>query len=275
MCIAILNNGSELTKQELQNCWISNDDGAGMLFIENDKLVACKYPNADGYGKAEASFDEFYADYREAFARSKSIGMPMLLHFRIATHGFDEKYLHPFFISEDVGMIHNGVITGFGSKEVSDTAEFAQELSTLPESMLSSVAFLDTKFVYNAIYEYIGDYNKLVFMDKHGDVSIFNEQAGHWVGDNWFSNDSYKSLTRYHGHVAKGSVKDWGIVDDFDWYDKYATEPYIEDKTYPCSTCNEETLVDWDACCVTCGHYVVAAESDVIEKMEMDEDLIL
>jgi len=196
MCIAILNNGNELTRDELANCWISNDDGAGMLFIENNKLVACKYPNADGYGKAGESFNEFYADYREIYKRSVDNNTPVLLHFRIATHGFDPAYLHPFFISDNVGMIHNGIIDGYGSKDVSDTAEFSQELATLPSTMLGDVSFLEIPFVYNMIYLAIGTYNKLVFMDDKGQWTIFNEDKGHWVGDNWFSNDSYKSLNR-------------------------------------------------------------------------------
>jgi hypothetical protein len=276
MCIAILNNGNELTRDELANCWISNDDGAGMLFIENNKLVACKYPNADGYGKAGESFNEFYAEYREIYKRSVDNNTPVLLHFRIATHGFDPAYLHPFFISDNVGMIHNGIIDGYGSKDVSDTAEFSQELATLPSTMLGDVSFLEIPFVYNMIYLAIGTYNKLVFMDDKGQWTIFNEDKGHWVGDNWFSNDSYKSLTRYHGNVAKGGVYDAFDDEDDEWWIKYNAEPFIKDKSYHCDLCDEQTLVDWDACCVNCGQYITESENDVINKaVEEGENFII
>ena len=36
MCIAILNNTEQpLTKKTLKNCWVANNDGAGLLYSEN------------------------------------------------------------------------------------------------------------------------------------------------------------------------------------------------------------------------------------------------
>lgn len=272
MCIAILNNGVKLSKQELENCWLSNDDGAGMLFIENEKLVVCKYPNEDPYGKAGKSFDEFYTDYLEVYENSSKANKPVVLHFRIATHGFSDAYLHPFLVSDNVGLVHNGIISGYGTKDISDTAEFAQEIGTLPASMLKDLSFLDVEFVFNSIYNIIGDHNKVVFMDKNGDFEILNEDKGHWVGNNWFSNDSYKSLVKYHGNVAKGTAfYDYEVDEDYDKYTWATNKPYITDKNYECDLCEEETMVDWDSCCVECGSYIISAESDVIEKAIQEE----
>jgi len=269
MCIAILNNGKKLTKTELENCWISNDDGGGMLFIENGKLVASKYPNNDKYGVAGESFNEMYQDYLKVYEMSSH---PILLHFRIATHGFSDAYLHPFPVGDHVGLIHNGIIDGYGSKEMSDTADFAQELATLPTSMLSNLSFLDIPFIYNAIYEIIGTHNKLVFMDDSGDYVIFNEDKGHWVDKNWFSNDAYKTRITYRGNMA---MYDYDSIEkkydyDKDWWSNYRAEPYI-DNEYDCTLCEGKVKVDVDACCVDCGSFIIQAESDVINKMMLEE----
>ena len=135
MCIAILNNGKKITRQELSNCWVSNDDGAGMLYIDNGKLAIFKQPNRDGYNVSGRDFDTFVKEYDRIYKLSKDSDMPILIHFRIATHGLDPAYLHPFLVSENVGLIHNGIIYGYGTRDVSDTYEFTNELSTLPESL--------------------------------------------------------------------------------------------------------------------------------------------
>jgi hypothetical protein len=169
-------------------------------------------------------------------------------------------------------LIHNGIIDGYGSKELSDTADFAQELATLPTSMLSNLSFLDIPFIYNAIYEIIGTHNKLVFMDDSGDYVIFNEDKGHWVDKNWFSNDAYKTCTTYRGNVA---MYDYDSIEkkydyDKDWWSNYRAEPYI-DNEYDCTLCGGKVKVDEDACCVDCGSFIIQAESDVINKMMLEE----
>jgi predicted glutamine amidotransferase len=153
MCIAILNNGKKLTRKELSNCWVSNDDGAGMLYIDNGKLAVFKQPNHDGFNVAGRDFDNFVNEYDRVYTMSKASNNPVLIHFRIATHGLDPAYLHPFLVSDNVGLIHNGIIYGYGTRDVSDTAEFAQELATLPKSMTADVKFLDIDFISNSILD--------------------------------------------------------------------------------------------------------------------------
>ena len=291
MCIAILNNGKKLSRQELSNCWTSNDDGAGLLYIEDGKLVAFRQANEDLYDTAGLDFDKFMAEYERVYKMSRASHTPVLLHFRIATHGLTPEYLHPFFISDSVGLIHNGIIRGYGDNEFSDTWEFANELATLPASMTGSVDFLDVPFISGAILDKLANYNKVVFMDDTGEYRIFNAQLGHWSGQNWFSNDAYKTRKAYFGSTVM-TKRDPDLLDEKAWNDSFkATSQYIdpyeddwygfgkpkgkgviddeifiEDKTYKCSCCEMETWVNEDSCCVDCGAYIIEAEDDVIMK---------
>jgi hypothetical protein len=307
MCIAILNNGKKLSRQELSNCWVSNDDGAGLLYINDGVLTAFKQPNHDGFNVAGADFDKFTKEYDRVYKLSRESNTPVLLHFRIATHGLDPAYLHPFFVSDKVGLIHNGIIYGYGTRDVSDTAEFANELATLPDTMTHSVEFLDNPFISNSILDKLESSNKVVFMDDTGDYRIFNAQLGHWNKGNWFSNDAYKTRKTYYGSTEKKSTPgtqvksqsyynsvDWDAIDEKSWNDSFKArndhydeleedwhgfgksafkpdpawaKPFITDKMYGCGTCQSDVMVDEDSCCVTCGQYMTEAEGDVVNKM--------
>jgi predicted glutamine amidotransferase len=306
MCIAILNNGKKLSRQELSNCWVSNDDGAGLLYVDNGVLKAFKQPNHDGFNVAGADFNKFVKEYDRVYAMSQHSKMPVLLHFRIATHGLDPAYLHPFFVSDNVGLIHNGIIYGYGTRDVSDTAEFANELATLPDTMTHNVDFLDNPFISNSILDKLESSNKVVFMDNTGEYRIFNAQLGHWSKGNWFSNDAYKTRKTYYGSLEKKSTPgtqvksqayydtqfDWDAIEESEWNKSFGVNddwyghgkaaakttdplwdmPYIDDKTYACHTCASETFVNEDSCCLVCQSYIAEAESDVVDKMLAEDD---
>ena len=287
MCIAIMNAGKMLPKKKLSNCWTYNDDGAGMLFIQDGKLVAEKFPNTGGN-----SFDEFYQRYTEV-KRSASGEQPMLLHFRIATHGMSEEYLHPFFVTNELGLVHNGVIRGFGTKDKSDTAEFTELLSTIPNV---SMEMLDNMFIEDAIYEYLGGTNKLIFLDDKGEYRIFGEKLGEWIGDNWFSNDSHTKAIRYYGSTAVSSgssyMYDWGQDDGYfddeediktynesffpnpdelsdvdDFIDFTAQAPV--QGTYDCNVCGtQDTDVNYNSECMKCNSYLLDAVDEVMDLWE-------
>ena len=284
MCIAILNDGKMLPKKKLQNCWNNNDDGAGMLYIQDGQLQVEKFPNTGG-----DSFTQFFDRYTTV-KTSPSGDLPMLLHFRIATHGMSDEYLHPFLVTEQLGLIHNGVISGFGTKDKSDTAEFAQLVGTIPGVTIDT---LDVPFVEDSIFTYLGSSNKVVFMDDTGDYRIFNEQLGEWIGNNWFSNDSHSRAVRYYGSTAvTGSSKyayDWD--DDYDevaaYNASFGLEPYegmtleqLDDiafdtqaptqGTYDCPVCKtENTRVNFNSECMDCGAYLLDAVDEVYEMWDM------
>jgi hypothetical protein len=290
MCIAILNAGKRIKKDKLSNSWHNNDDGAGILYIADGTLVAEKFPND---GDSNANFELFYARYLEV--HSKYGDLPMLIHFRIATHGLTPEYLHPFFVSDTVGFVHNGIIYGLGSKDKSDTSDFADLLSTL---VVPSVATLDNPFIDESIYRFIEDSSKLIFLDNTGDYRIFNEGLGHWVGENWFSNGThnYKPLTKWGkwndgfgyastsgGHAVKYDSQYWDDIEDgramypYDKdYDTYSAEDFDYDAPfssgeYKCGECDTVARVNFNSECTTCGCYVPSAVDDVMHKLELLE----
>jgi predicted glutamine amidotransferase len=115
MCIAILNTkkAGRLPKSHIKNSWENNDMGAGLLWSNKGKLNVFK----------TYDYDDFLDKYNEV--RSDKATGNIVLHFRIATSGYNgEHNLHPFLVSDDLGFVHNGVISGLGNKDFSDTYEF-------------------------------------------------------------------------------------------------------------------------------------------------------
>lgn len=173
MCLAIYNHSKTIDYESLSNAWDNNSDGAGLLYIVKNKLRVFK-----SYDKK--AFIRTYMDIR------KKNDEPMLIHFRIATSGFKGKEnLHPFLVSPDLGFIHNGIISDLGDTQHSDTWELNEILKKLPN-------FLVDENIKKLIKVALGTYNKVVFLDNFGNVSFFNEDAGHWVGSDWYSNSTYK-----------------------------------------------------------------------------------
>ena len=189
MCIAILNQkiGGTLSSTTIYNSWENNDMGAGLLWNNsNNELLSFK----------TYDYDEFYDKYTEL--REDDDVHNIVLHFRIATSGVNGIHnLHPFLVNDDLGFVHNGVISGLGNKEFSDTYEFNDMLKGFSHDFVSCQT---TKAL---LEEYIG-YSKLVFLRSNGDFDIFNEDLGHWDSGNWYSNDSYKAVNNW---VYAGSKK--------------------------------------------------------------------
>jgi hypothetical protein len=222
MCIAILNNGTPVTKKHLKNSWDSNFDGAGLMWAQDGKMHTYKRPNKF----KEADFEEFYATYQRVLSQ-RDADTPVGIHFRIATHGKTSKFLHPFPVSENVYLMHNGVLSGLGTQDYSDTAKLADLLSKLPAEMTKSVdALLSNDFVYTALASMCGASNKLIFMDNTGDFEIIGVKLGHWTDDNWYSNDSYKNTgVRYYGSEAVYDWKNWAKTGNYGKVGSHSAAP--------------------------------------------------
>lgn len=194
MCIAILNNTSKpLTKKTLKNCWIANNDGGGLLYVENRELKVFKEMN---------NFKVLMKEYRRIIEEIKP--SYIVLHFRIATHGrVNLENCHPFLVTDKLGFVHNGVITNTsvaGEFDKSDTNVFNERI----------LQKLDRDFIYSdvgkeLIKEYIG-WSKLIFLDNEENPLIIGELKGDWDDGNWFSNGSYKDkeVSTYSGHGGGG-----------------------------------------------------------------------
>lgn len=177
MCIAIMKSeNKKINKTTLQRCYDSNPDGAGFMFAADKKLTVKK-----GY----FTFKEFYKDYKPH--ENKQV----LLHFRIKTHGpIDKNNCHPFLVNSGLGFIHNGIISGYGDNKQSDTIDFNKSILQKIVSKHGNMGLFDDPMV--ELIENVIGYSKLVFLDRHGNYRIMNEDKGHWNNGVWYSNNSYK-----------------------------------------------------------------------------------
>ncbi len=195
----------------IENMWYNNDDGAGFMYAK------------DGNVHIEKGF-MILKDFKDALKRlEKSIdttSAPMVLHFRITTHGGTSAgNCHPFPITEKLPLLqmtkskatlavaHNGIIDIKPSKkDISDTMEYIitqlTPLYQLKKDFYKQPA--GKKLVYNFIK------SKMAFLDGSGRI----ETVGDFIaGDDglMYSNSSYKARTVYYN---------WDIWDDYSlqWY---------------------------------------------------------
>ena len=216
MCVAIYKPmGAELpTKNDLYNCYLSNQDGAGFAYWRNNKIHIKK-----GY----MDFESFYNDFlNENFQKDENV----FIHFRIATHGLvDGGNTHPFPVTNNFDdmrktnneysgkcLIHNGIfhygdnVIKSYSKIISDTMLFSrllfehlnnlsfknkmEEQLNLEESVAKTLFnHKSTDFLNENINKKIG-YSKVAIMNEDGSVNIF----GNWIEHNgvYYSNNSYQ-----------------------------------------------------------------------------------
>ena len=195
MCIAIYKPEDKvLSLATLKECYTSNPDGAGFMYAENKKLHI---------EKGFFSFQSFY----DAFKKHEN--KQAVIHFRIKTHGkIDTTNCHPFAVNNAIGFVHNGIISGFGDANHSDTIGFNQSILQPLVSKWGNLALFQDPII-DLIEGRIG-YSKLVFLDRHGNHKIMNEHKGTWDDGVWYSNDSYKP------YVAPVTTYDWKDS-KYDW----------------------------------------------------------
>jgi len=195
MCIAIYKPEDKvLSLATLKECYTSNPDGAGFMYAENKKLHI---------EKGFFSFQSFY----DAFKKHET--KQTVIHFRIKTHGkIDTTNCHPFAVNNAIGFVHNGIISGFGDANHSDTIGFNQSILQPLVSKWGNLALFQDPII-DLIEGRIG-YSKLVFLDRHGNHKIMNEHKGTWDDGIWYSNDSYKP------YVAPVTTYDWKDS-KYDW----------------------------------------------------------
>lgn len=212
MCIAILNKQGKLSKETLKNSFDNNEMGAGLLWNYEGKLNTFK----------TYKFNTLLQNYNEL--RNRRNTGTIVLHFRIATSGVNGKEnLHPFIVNQNLGFVHNGVISGLGNVKHSDTYQFNEILKGFKHDFINC----NTSKMF--IQNYIGSGSKLVFLDNQGNSTIINENKGHWDKDklNWFSNDSYKAVNNYKWHGSTKIYNDSKIdifeeKEESDYWDTFA-----------------------------------------------------
>ena len=173
MCMAIFQPKDKIVSKEYCDSFAkSNDDGFGFAFVDNsNKLIINK----------TIIYNDFYKEYVSCCKQygSKS---PFLIHFRMGTSGLDNQdNCHPFYVDDNLCVIHNGVFSEFnGDKNLSDTNIFVRDvLKDIGQDIFTNSA------MQALIEDYIGTWNKLVFMNNKKEYIIFNEKEGKWEEGIW------------------------------------------------------------------------------------------
>lgn len=238
ICIAILKKqGVQAPTMEiLKQCFTRNKDGAGITWLENNKLHIKK-----GF-MTWAEFETFYKEFEEAH---NTTDMLIGYHFRITTHGgTNAQNCHPFPVSEVMAdlkeiefvkeegrvVIHNGIISPFSSSygNDSDTQKFIQKF-------LVHIDKADSRWYNNvhtvkAVEEILG--SKLAVLDVDGSSTVMGSG---WIEDNgvWYSNSTYKKSTYSYGGYGGYNSKAYGYddYDDEDYWEKYYGYSYSKTST--------------------------------------------
>jgi predicted glutamine amidotransferase len=202
MCIIVAKPiGAEVDMDTLQICGDNNGDGCGYAFHDGDKIQVRKFLST------EALLTSYQDVVKTQFTEKDT---PAILHFRIATEGaINKDNCHPFKISDDLIMAHNGTIKGIDLIEgATDSESFAKNyLSFLTPDLLqrNSVQRLIKKDL---------TFNKLAFLDSDGRITILNMEKGELDDSTgvWYSNTSYKCYRRsYYGGAGYNDWHNYGV----------------------------------------------------------------
>jgi predicted glutamine amidotransferase len=162
--------------------WDTNSDGAGIMYALDNKVYIEK-----GFMKL-ADMDKAIKNLSKKLKKKDMTltDLPMVLHFRITTHGgTSPEMTHPFPISSqekhlkaldltcDLALAHNGIITSVPVQAgLSDTATYIA-------NVLTPLAYLNKDFYMNkegkAIMENTIGASKFAILDKNGTIETIGD----------------------------------------------------------------------------------------------------
>jgi len=242
MCIIFYNpDGTKYDKRELRNAADHNDDGAGIMWVEDGKVKV-----HHEMVKSGEQLIKMMKDFE---------GRPHMLHLRYATHGQPSIELcHPFKATPDEGseqavwLMHNGVIKDYAKKastKESDTLVFSRTLQQVVKGYGSTDILFHEKYVKHL--ESVIDADRMIFLRDDGKVQVLNPAK--WFQDEktniWYSNmyslkdiPSYKKYTSssyysngYSGYTGRYSSDSYGSHYGYgDWDDRFGKDD--DDKKY-------------------------------------------
>lgn len=229
MCIIVAKNkGVELpTKKTLQQCFERNKDGAGIMYVKDNKVII---------EKGLMTFQEFYQKLRsiKKMFGGNLTNKAIVFHFRIGTHGENDKATtHPFPISNnfndlratyfetDIAMAHNGIISAYNYDSIlSDTQTFIRDYVSVFKDLKKNF------YKNNKVMEIISNEanissNKLCFLD--------NKENIYWYGNKVVDNGVIYSNETYKPYTYK-SYRNYSYDYDY-WYGKDYKSSYSKPKT--------------------------------------------
>ena len=238
MCIIVAKQkGIKLpTKKTLQECFKNNSDGAGLMYVKDNKVIIEKgfMSFGDFWHKIKSLKRDFNSDLTDK---------ALVMHFRIGTHGENDKATtHPFPISgnaedlratyfkTDIAMAHNGIMSAYNyDKVLSDTQSFIKDYVSVFKEL--SKNFIKNERVVKLITNNADiKYNKLCFLDKDETIYWFGDR----VIDNGiiYSNSTFKAPKyetkkyTYYNYGYNKYISSYHDYYDWDFYleDKYKTQ---------------------------------------------------
>lgn len=203
-------------RERIKTMWDGNRDGAGLMYVENGQV------------RIEKGFMK-YKDFTKVLDRLEKrldlTATPVVMHFRITTHGGTKpENCHPFPITDnvgalkkltittDLGVAHNGIIPISPRKGISDTMEYiASQLAPLKKAL---PRFYENKHAMLLIKNAIE--SKMAFLTKEGKLYTI----GDFVVDEGvlYSNNSYQGRISRYRDYAYGcyGLDEWETYSGYD-----------------------------------------------------------
>jgi len=246
----------------LKNSFDNNDDGAGFMYrLNNGKIRIFK-----GFMTWD-TFKDAVMDKLDTINNKE-----VIVHFRIGTSGANSQAMcHPFPICRsdsklgqtkakcDAALVHNGIISGYGDREFSDTHVFVRDVLTQLPYKSEAVRSL----MSNALH------SKFMIMDarKTYVMGDFENEKG-WM----FSNTSYK---REPYTKTTGSYTYYGVGGKFEpsytaptrWWEEEEKEDKLSLPIYDAST---QSYVE-PVLCATCEYACLPDEVGTMDGYEWPE----
>lgn len=233
MCIiAVKEKGYKLNKEYVENCFLYNPDGAGFMFVDNNKVHI---------EKGFFDVDKYIERLEEIWESKKLEEKNLVMHFRISTSGgISKETCHPFPISNKLnklrkteincgsGIVHNGIIGKYATeKKMSDTQRFIL-------SDIFNIWRTNNKDILAKEFEGNG---KFCILKSNGEIELYGKflfEEGYI-----FSNDTYeapkfystsKNYSKSYSYSAWDDSTDcpydkWDVLDDpslyFDNFEDY------------------------------------------------------
>lgn len=200
MCVIAIKpaNVAMLTEERFKEMFEHNKDGAGFMYVRGNKVRIRK-----GF----MTFEDFLQGHAKERLTKEDV---IVYHFRISTSGgISPENTHPFPVSQsldeihatsidtDMGMAHNGIISNFGNKDISDTQAFVME--TVSDPAIKPHLFEAP--VFNLVEMALHGFNKMVFL---------NNKKEYILAGDWFKQDEviYSNMNWQRSYSFRGSEDD-------------------------------------------------------------------
>jgi predicted glutamine amidotransferase len=207
-----------ISKALMDDFAVRNDDGFGVMWIENNRIHAEKY--------GPDKMDQLFSVYQRLKDKEHWI------HLRMRTHGdTTESMSHPYYCGYGIWLMHNGVLDTQGEdKSKSDTWYFINDiLNPLFKQARNPHRLIRTKAFALLVSKFLGFNNKVVIGDRGGYL-MFNTSQWHTIENeltnvkgmlvsNTYAWSSYsygkpKNFTMYQGN--KGGQQNLPLEDSTD-----------------------------------------------------------